>query len=410
MGQLNKYSIFGLFLFFLAGLALGWFLFQPRNAKNNDIAQAQTDKATLFTCPMHRDIQVNAPGKCPKCSMVLVPVSQLEEQNSLVDTSGVFISNESAELADVQTVVVTRNNPQKEIRLYGKVEADEKLRHNQVATISGRIENLTVYATGEMIHKGQTLALIHSPELVSAQQALLTASQSRKTHPGAFEAAKERLRKWQMSDAQIDAIIKADRVKSTIEVVSNETGIVSARKVDNGEYVARGDILYQISDLSRVWVVFNAYENDLPFLNVGDQILFALKAEPRSNFVGAISYIDSSIDPQTRASKVRVEMANPTGKLKPEMFVSGLLQANVSQYRDKLMIPELAVMWANDRSKVYVKQKDGKDGVFRLREVKLGPMVGNSYVVLSGLTEGEEIVTQGAYNIETVAKRQKSKK
>ena len=341
--------------------------------------------------------------------MTLIPLNQSDAQGDQADTSGVIFTREAMAVADVLTSVVTRKNPEKEIRLYGKVQTDERLRCKQIANISGRIENLMVYSTGEYIRKGQTLALIYSPEFVAAQQALLVAALS-KSRSSAYTTARQKFRKWQLTDSQIDEIEKKDRVKTSIEVVSNVSGIVTARLVNNGAYVAKGDVLYQVTGLSKVWVVFNAYESDLPFLNKGDQISFTLKTEPGSNFTGKIMFIDPVIDTKTRASKVRVEMDNASGLLKPEMFVTGLVQANLSEYRDKLVIPELAVLWAGKRSRVYVKQADDGRNVFKLRDVKLGPMVGDSYVVISGLNEGEEIVTQGAFNVEAAARRQKDAK
>lgn len=408
---MNKLNVVGCLLFFLFGLGLGWFLFhgKAKQVVVEDLLTKQDSVSSVWACPMHPDVRQYEPGKCSRCNMNLVPLTQLGEQSEVIDTIGVFMTPQAMELSDIHTSVVTRKNPEKEIRLYGKIQADDRLIHNQTANISGRIENLMVYSTGEFIRKGQTLALIYSPELVAAQQALLLAAQTKSTNSGVYLAAREKLYKWQLTDEQIDAIEKKDRIRTNTELVSSVSGVVTARRVNSGEYVAKGDVLYQISDISKVWAVFNAYENDLPFLNVGDQISFTLKTEPRANFTGKIMYMDPVLDPKTKISKVRVEMDNSSGIMRPDMFVSGLVQANVSEYRDKLIIPELAVLWSGKSSRVYVKvgKTSSDELIFKLREVQLGPMLGSSYVVMNGLNEGDEIVTQGAFNVETAAKNQR---
>jgi len=186
-------------------------------------------------------------------------------------------------------------------------------------------------------------------------------------------------------------------------VFSNSTGIVTARRVNNGDYITQGTVLYDIADLSRVWIMFDAYESDLAFLNKGDKISFTIQAFPGTNFSGNILFIDPVIDPVTRVSKVRVEVGNQSGKLKPEMFATGIVKANLDEYRNELVIPKSAVLWTGKRSIVYVKQTGSDEPIFNLREIELGPMLGNSFVVLGGLSEGEEIVTQGAFSIDAAA-------
>jgi Cu(I)/Ag(I) efflux system membrane fusion protein len=161
--------------------------------------------------------------------------------------------------------------------------------------------------------------------------------------------------------------------------------------------------LFEVANLSSVWVLFDAYESDLPFLKVGNTISFSLQALPGTNFSANIRFIDPVIDPVNRVAKVRVEVSNAGGKLKPEMFATGLVKANLNEFKDKLVIPRSAVLWTGKRSIVYVKQPDG-DGInFNMREIDLGPMLGNSYVVLGGLKEGEEIVTDGTFSVDAAA-------
>ncbi len=184
------------------------------------------------------------------------------------------------QLANVLTSVVTRQKPVKEVRLYGKVQADERLLQSQVAHISGRIEKLLVNFTGEVVQKGQTLAVIYSPEIVTAQQELLEAAKTKQGQPEIYEAAKERLRQWQLSESQINSIENSGNIQNNVEIVSDISGIITARRVNNGDYVNQGTVLFDVADLSRVWVLFDAYESDLQFLRKGDNLEFTVQALP----------------------------------------------------------------------------------------------------------------------------------
>jgi len=188
-----------------------------------------------------------------------------------------------------------------------------------------------------------------------------------------------------------------------MEVSSTANGIVTARRVNNGDYVSQGSVLYEVSDLSRVWILFDAYETDLQFLKKGDKIDFTIQALPGTAFSGSIMFIDPVIDPVNRVAKVRVEISNQGSKLKPEMFATGMVNSNLDEYKNKLVIPRSAVLWTGKRSVVYVKQPGIDEPVFKIREIELGPMLGNSYLITDGLTEGEEIVTQGAFSVDAAA-------
>ncbi|KAB2866320.1 MAG: efflux RND transporter periplasmic adaptor subunit [Bacteroidales bacterium] len=395
----NKYIIYSLFV--LGGIFLGWLFFHPSHDTADKHSQiTQEGKATIWTCSMHPQIRKEEPGKCPICGMDLIPLNQ---SSVTVDENAIHLTKEAAELANVLTSVVAKQDPVKEIRLYGKVQADERLLQSQVAHIAGRIEKLMVNFTGEGIQKGQTLATIYSPEMVTAQQELLESAKTKQFQPEIYEAAKEKLRQWKFTESQIASIEHSGTVINDFEVVSNTTGIVTAKRVNNGDYVSQGTILFEIADLSKVWVMFDAYESDLPFLNIGDAVNFNVQAVPGKSFSGKIIFIDLVIDPTTRVSKVRVEIANQSGKLKPEMFVTGIVNANLSEYQGKMIIPSSAVLWTGKRSIVYVKQPDADEPIFKIREITLGPMLGNSYIVIDGLTEGEEIVTQGTFSVDAAA-------
>jgi Cu(I)/Ag(I) efflux system membrane fusion protein len=386
---------------FFVGIILGWVFFHSSTKveKAPDHAAGES-KAQIWTCAMHPQIRMPGPGKCPICGMELIPLSQ--SGNANIDPDAIHFTKEATQLANVLTSVVSSRKPVKEVRLYGKVQADERLQQNQVSFISGRIEKLMINFTGETVRKGQPLALIYSPELVTAQQELLEAAKTKQSQPEIYEASKEKLRQWKLTDQQIISIENSGKVQANMEIASTASGIVTARRVNNGDYVSQGSVLYEVSDLSRVWILFDAYESDLLFLKKGDKIEFTIQALPGTLMSGTIIFIDPMIDPVNRVAKVRVEINNPGGKLKPEMFATGMVKANLDEFKGKMIIPRSAVLWTGKRSIVYVKQP-GEEPIFKIREIELGPMLGNSYVVANGLKEGEAIVTEGAFSVDAAA-------
>jgi len=396
----NKYVRNGLLVF--GGLLLGWLFFHSSGSSKENQASHTTDsKKQIWTCAMHPQIKLDHPGKCPICGMDLILLTQFNGEK--IDSDAVVFTKEAIELANVSTSIVSHQKPVKIVRLYGKVQADERLLQNQTAHISGRIEKLFVNFTGEPVRQGQTLALIYSPELVTAQQELLETAKSKASQPEIYEAAKEKLRQWMLTDAQIAKIESSGRVKNNFEVVSNTSGIVTTKRVSTGDHISEGEVLFDVANLSNVWVLFDAYESDLSFLHVGNAVSFTLQAVPGSKFTGNIKFIDPVIDPVTRVAKVRVEITNSGNKLKPEMYATGEVKANLDEFRSKLVIPRSAVLWTGKRSVVYVKQPDIRETVFKIREIELGPMLGNSYVIESGLKEGEEIVTDGTFSVDAAA-------
>jgi membrane fusion protein, copper/silver efflux system len=395
----NKY--FRYVSFILGGIFLGWLFFHsPREMNEKNESVVHSNKATIWTCAMHPQIRMPQPGKCPICGMDLIP---LDQSNVETDPAAVRLTKDAAQLANVMTSVVSRQKPVMELRLYGKVQVDERLLQSQVAHVSGRIEKLMVNYTGEEVKKGQTLALLYSPELITAQQELLEAAKTKQAQPEIYEAAKEKLRQWKLPEAQISAIENSGTIQNNVEVVSNTNGIVTGRRINQGDYINQGTVLFDVTDLSKVWVMFDAFESDIQFLHKGDNLEFTVQALPGDKFSGNIVFIDPVIDPVTRVAKVRTEAENQSGRLKPEMFVTGIVKARLNEFGNNLVIPESAVLWTGKRSIVYVKQSDTDEPVFKMREIGLGPMLGNSYVVTDGLKEGEEIVTEGAFSVDAEA-------
>jgi membrane fusion protein, copper/silver efflux system len=392
--KLIKYS-----LILILGIFLGWLVFHSSGEKVK--TPTEVSKTTIWTCAMHPQIRMDKPGKCPICGMDLVPLGS--NSTSTIDPLAIHLSKDAAQLANVLTSVVTKIKPEKEVRLYGKVQADESLFQSQTAHVEGRIEKLYINFIGESVMKGQKLADIYSPELITAQQELLETAKTRLLQPELYEASKEKLRQWKLTDDQIAKIESSGIVQNNFEVLSNTAGTVTVRRVNTGDHVSQGTVLLDIADLSRVWIMFDAYESDLQFLHVGERLTFTLQALPGTNFSGNITFIDPVIDPVTRVAKVRVETENLSGRLKPEMFATGIVTSKLSEYRDNVVIPKSAVLWTGKRSVVYVKQTGSQEPVFKIREVELGPMLGESYVITNGLHEGEEIVTSGTFSVDAAA-------
>ncbi|GIV33743.1 MAG: cation transporter [Chitinophagales bacterium] len=385
----------------IIGVCAGYFLGKSSRPKTESAANqptGQTDNQ-IWTCAMHPQIRSNGPGKCPICGMDLVPLNQTDAGDSLA----IRMSPTAMKLADVQTTVVTMQQPVKEVRLNGKVHPDERMVVSQSSHIPGRVEQLLVNFTGEFIQKGQTIAVIYSPDLVTAQEELLIARKLKETQPALYEAAREKLKNWKLTDKQIDAIENSGRKQENFPVVADVSGVVISKQVKLGDYILRGQTIYQIADLSKVWVLFDVYESDLPWVKKGDKVEFTIPSLPGEQFSGTITFIDPVIHPKTRVASARVEIANPGMKLKPEMFASGRVSSILKTEPAAVIIPRTAVLWTGERSLVYVKQTTDKGIHFIMREVVLGPSVKDGYIVKSGLHAGEEIATKGTFSIDAAA-------
>jgi len=399
----NNYIKYGLIL--IAGLFIGWLIFGGSSNNQNESTEHVHEEGAeqIWTCAMHPQIRQNKPGKCPICGMDLIPLKTSGSGDEAVDPSAIQLSKEAVALANIQTTVISRQNPIKDVQLYGTIQADERLSQSQTSHVSGRIEKLFINFTGESVRQGQTIATIYSPELLSAQQELLEAAKMQSVQPALIQAAREKLRLWKLTDEQIARIEQSGNVSALVEIKANTGGIVVSKKVNQGDYINQGSVLFDIANLSQVWAMFDAYEVDLPFLKVGDKIDFTLQAVPGKTFSGRISFIDPILDRTTRTAKIRVETANSGMQLKPEMYANAIIKAPLKQFNNEIVIPKSSVLWTGKRSIVYVKQPNTQSPAFMLHEVVLGPSLGDSYVVLSGVNEGDEIVTNGAFTIDASA-------
>tara|TARA_R100001369_G_scaffold38462_1_gene64181 strand:- start:37414 stop:39147 length:1734 start_codon:yes stop_codon:yes gene_type:complete len=383
------------------GLIAGWLLKPTHNntielSDNHNIESS--DHQEVWTCSMHPQIRQSEPGACPICGMDLIP---LKTQDAGTDPDSYQMSENAIKLANITSEIVGMGSASKELRLNGKVQVDERNAYSQSTHIPGRIESLAINFTGEKVSRGQTLAMIYSPELVTAQEELLQAASIKESQPELFEAAKEKLRNWKIGNNQIDRILANGKTIQRFPIGADVNGIVTEKMVDLGDYVERGMPIYEISDLSKVWILFDLYESELAWVKEGSKISYTLNSLPGETFEGTISFIDPIINSQTRVASARVEVSNKDGRLKPEMFVSGIVKNEGAKTdTQEIVIPKSAVLWTGTRSVVYMKETiDGRSS-FKLREIVLGPGLGDSYVVKEGLSSGEAIVTNGTFTVD----------
>lgn len=390
----------------LVGLLLGWVIFGGGGSHNHDLENetSKTEEAgTVWTCSMHPQIKMDKPGKCPLCAMDLIPLKSSGGGDDVVDDDAIQMSKEAIALANIQTSIVGHQDAVKTVQLYGTIQVDERLQQSQTSHVNGRIESLYVNFTGESVKEGQLIAKIYSPDLLTAQQELLEAAKLQDSQPLLLDAAKDKLRLWKVTEEQINSVLNSNTVSPYVNIHANTSGIVMSKDVNQGDYITQGSVLYTISNLSKLWAIFDAYETDLPFLKVGDQLEYTLQSLPGKVFKGQIAFINPIVDVSSRTAKIRVEANNSERNLKPEMYATAQITAPLKGYGKEMVVPKSAVMWTGKRSIVYVKLPNTNTVAFRLREIILGPSLGDQYVVMSGLENGEEIVTQGTFVVDASA-------
>jgi len=390
----------------IIGIILGN-MFSGDNSKpshNEEEHHYVQDSVTkLWTCSMHPQIRMKKPGKCPICGMTLIPVDVSGATDEKIESNEIVLTPEAIQLANIQTSIVEKANAVKQIRLLGRVQPDERRLFSQVSHIPGRIERLYVNFTGEKVHRGQKIVRIYSPDLISAQKELFEAIRSRNIYPQLYTATRNKLKLWKLSDHQIDAIEKSGKVQEQIDILSDYSGYVMKRNVELGDHIMEGTNLFDIADLSSVWVMFEAYEADIPWIQVGNTVDFTISAIPSKNFKGNVTYIDPFVSSSTRVAKVRVELKNPSNKLLPEMYANGIIKAKLTNVKNAIIIPKSAVLWTGKRAVVYVKVPHKKTISFVYREIILGQDMGDFYIVEKGLKDGEVVATNGVFRIDASA-------
>jgi Cu(I)/Ag(I) efflux system membrane fusion protein len=399
---------------FVVGLLFGWIFFHSSGEAINTATEMagheghdhESAEPTTWTCSMHPQIKQDKPGKCPICAMDLIPLATMSSGGDDVDPNEIVMTESAAKLASIQTMRVEKGIPEKSVYLQGKIEADERNIAELTARFGGRIEKLFVNFTGQNVKKGDKLATIYSPGLVTAQRELLEAISFKETRPSLYNAAKGKLKLWDLNDEQISAIEEKGEPQVYFDVLSPISGTVTMRHIAIGDYIKEGTALFKVVDLTKVWAMFDAYESDLPWIKMGDKIEFTIQALPGETFSRRVTYIDPFINGQTRIAKVRVEIPNPKLELKPEMFTAGLLESKIAESTNKILVPKSSILWTGKRAVVYVKVQNRETPSFLYREIVLGPKAGAFYIVSEGLAEGEEIATNGVFKIDAASQLQ----
>ena len=385
----------------LIGLALGYFIFSGSTSDDGTATKATEESVQIWTCSMHPQVRQPDPGDCPICGMDLIPAGEGGNDNPLVFE----MSKDAMKIANIQTSIIGGSGANKaELTLSGRIKADETTASSIVTHIPGRIEKLYVSYTGENVSKGQKIASIYSPKLITAQRELLEAYKLMASNPNLLEASKNKLRYWKISNKEINEIIKSGHVKEYFDIRADHTGVIQNKKVTVGDYLMQGSVLFEIQNLNSLWAVFDVYESNLKSVGLGKEISFTTSSLAGETFTGKISFVDPTINPMTRTAAVRLQINNAKKQLKPEMFIIGKLKTTSSAQTDvQLTVPKTAVLWTGERSVVYVKQADIDVPSFEFREVIIGDPIGTEYLVLEGLVAGEEVVTNGAFIIDASA-------
>ncbi|HEX9052740.1 MAG TPA: efflux RND transporter periplasmic adaptor subunit, partial [Anaeromyxobacter sp.] len=319
--------------------------------------------------------------------------------------AGVTIDPVRQQLIGLEIAHVERGPIGATLRTSGRVAVDETRIHHVNVKFSGFMERVYADFVGRPVRKGEPIFSIYSPELVAAQEEYLLALRTRKSLGASgslgedgdalVEAARRKLELWDVPRAEIERIERSGKPSRTLTFYSPATGVVTRKDVVPGMRVSAGDMPFEIVDLSRVWVLADAYETDLGRVKVGMPATLTLKAFPNRTFQGRVAFIDPMLDPKTRTAKVRIDVPNPSGDVRPEMFGEVVLRGTP---RTGLRIPADAVIQSGTQSVVFVALPDGK---FQPREVKLGPSDGQHVEVQSGLEAGDGVVTRANFLVDS---------
>ncbi|MFB3815593.1 MAG: efflux RND transporter periplasmic adaptor subunit [Terriglobales bacterium] len=371
-------------------------------------SEPEERKILYWVDPMHPAYKSDKPGKAPDCGMDLVPVYEggdIAEQTA--PAGSVKIDPAKQQLIGVALGEVSDEPLVRTIRAVGKVTFDETKVAHIHTKFEGWIERVFVGFTGDLVRKGQPLLSIYSPELVSSQQELFIAKRA-KDYLGnnrdqeissnalsLYNSARERLRLWDIPDAEIQRIEERGTPIKALTLYSPLNGFVTTRNAFEQQKVTPDTDLYTIADLTTVWVMADVYEYEIPQIQLGQPATVTLSYFPGKKFRGKVAYINPQLDPTTRTLKVRVEVPNPNFELKPDMFANVDIQID---YGKRISVPSEAVLDSGSEQIVFVAHEGG---YFEPRKVELGGKVDNRFIVLSGLQRGEKIVTSGNFLIDS---------
>jgi len=388
----------------------GWF-----DKDGHGHSRLEHEVKQLYTCPMHPFIIKDKPGTCPICGMELIKKvdgaaggAQSTEQKQQADMLGhVSLSPTQRIMANVATVAVKQSTLNKEINAVGIVQYDQSRQAKVTAWIAGRIDQLHVNTVGAFVSKDKPVAEIYSPDLLATQQEYLLAVRSRdqlksstiasiaQNGEGLVASAKQRLMLFGVKESQIAELEKAGKPNIRLSIYTPLSGIVIEKLVQQGQYVNSGEVLFNIADLSKVWIEIDVFENEVPYVRVGQQVEIRSAAEHGVSSNGTISFIYPFHDPKTHTVKARVEMSNRGQKLKPDMFVNAIIRVPLAR---GLVVPVTAVIDTGKRQVVWIETSPG---MFEPREVQVGERVDDKVQIISGLKSGDKVAVSGGYLIDS---------
>jgi RND family efflux transporter MFP subunit len=362
-------------------------------------------KVLYYRDPKDPDYKSQHPGLNPKTGNELEPV--YADDISAMPVGTVEITPEKQQLIGVKYGEVERAGGSRTIRAEGKVAFDETRIQHIHTKVEGWIDQVFVDYTGQLVQKGQPLMTVYSPDMLASQRELLLAAKARDTMkgnplPAAFDqsesllhAARRRLELWDLSESQINQVLKTGQPIKNVTLYSPIAGYVTDRKAFPQLKVMPETDLYTIVDLTRVWIMADVFEYEAPNIHVGETARVSLQAAPGKTFSARINYIQPQVDPMTRTIKVRLDMDNPNLLLKPDMYATVEFKVNIPV---QLTVPADAVLNAGERKTVFV---DRGNGFFEPRQVTIGERNGDRIQILSGLKGGERIVTSGNFLIDS---------
>ena len=355
---------------------------------------------TLYTCGMHPWIIQDHPGNCPICGMKLEPVRKPGGATAgTAISSAIAIDPATIQLMNIQTAEVIQGPLRRTIRTVGTIEYNETALVDVTTKFKGWIEKLDVDATGQLVHRGEPLFEIYSPDLYSAEAEYLSVLGTNTDSSAAAvrEAALEKLKFYDITDEQIAGLEKSRVPLKTLAMLAPADGFVIEKNVVQGQMVEAGMRLYRLADLGIVWVFAQVYEQDLPYVQLGQEAIVKLSSLPDREFRGRVTYVYPDVDEKTRTAKVRLEFENPGYFLKPGMFVSAQITSELEP--SALLVPDSAVLRSGEKNTVFVSLAGGK---FDARTVVLGPEAEHGMVeVIRGLAAGERVVTSGQFMLDS---------
>jgi len=458
---MKKYMLLALVI---VAFALGYLLRgggPETQTQSHQQAAEEEVKVEFWTCSMHPQIRQPKSGQCPLCGMDLIPVSSGDEDEDKGPRE-LKLSARAIKLAEIAVAPVERKFVTAEVRMVGKVDYNEQRVGYITAWVPGRIDRLYVDYTGVSVSKGDHMVYLYSPELLTAQEELIQSlrtvkklkqsgiSSIKETALQMVDAVREKLRLWGLTKKQIKEIERRGKPNDHMTIYAPMGGIVIHKNGFEGMYVNTGTRIYTIADLSQIWVKLDAYESDLVWIRYGQEVEFQTEAYPGEIFKGWIAFIDPVLNEKTRTVKVRVNVPNPDGRLKPEMFVRAIVRTKVAG-EGKVMDPSLAGKWICPMHPEIVKDSPGscdicgmplvrteslgykvddanvdpplvipasaplitgkravvyvaipeKKGTYEGREIVLGPRAGDYYLVREGLSEDERVVVNGNFKIDS---------